>query len=125
MLRSAPVASTAPRNPRADDPTDRMPELAPVPGWRKPIALVGWGLLIAVLIGLLVYGIFLLSQGSGSAPATTTTTKTTTTTSVPPPTTTTTDTGPPTTEPTTDTAPPTTTSTHGWRPRLRPPVRPN
>lgn len=32
----------------------------PIPGWRKPIALVGWGILIAILIGLIIWGIIQL-----------------------------------------------------------------
>ncbi|ORA78494.1 oligopeptide transporter substrate-binding protein [Mycobacterium malmoense] len=52
----------------------------PIPGWRKPIALVGWGLLIAILIALIVWGIAQLVQSAPpQEPATTTTTTTTTT----------------------------------------------
>lgn len=36
----------------------------PIPGWRKPVALVGWGLLIAVLIALIVWGIIQLAEGT-------------------------------------------------------------
>ncbi|WP_025736571.1 hypothetical protein [Mycobacterium genavense] len=36
----------------------------PIPGWRKPIALVGWVGLIAVLIALIVWGIIQLAQGA-------------------------------------------------------------
>ena len=57
----------------------------PIPGWRKPIALVGWGILIAVLIGLIIWGIIQLAQGAPpQEPATTTTTATTTTKTTPP-----------------------------------------
>lgn len=91
------------------------PELeAPIPGWRKPIALVGWGVLIAVLIALIIYGIIQLAHGSPPRePATTTTTTS------PSSATTTTDTGTPTTT-TADTGTPTTTSTPspGAFPRL-------
>lgn len=40
------------------DPND------PIPGWRKPIALAGWGILIAILIALIVWGIIQLAQGT-------------------------------------------------------------
>ncbi|MEZ0349190.1 oligopeptide transporter substrate-binding protein [Mycobacterium sp. pR1184] len=36
----------------------------PIPGWRKPIALAGWGALIAVLIALIVWGIIQLMHGA-------------------------------------------------------------
>ncbi len=52
------------------------PEPEPTPGWRKPLALVGWGVLIAVLIALIIYGIVLLARGRPS-PATVTSTVTT------------------------------------------------
>jgi hypothetical protein len=69
-------------------------EPEPVPAWRKPIALVGWALLIAVLIGLIIYGIIALMQGPEPTPTTTTTRTTTATTTPTTPTTTTTpDTG--------------------------------
>jgi len=92
------VAGNDPPDYGADNPTGyggNEPEpQAPLPGWRKPIALVGWGVLIAVLIGLIIWGIIQLAHGAPTqAPATTTTTTTTTTTPTP----TTTDTGTPTT----------------------------
>lgn len=34
----------------------------PKPGWRKPMALVGWGLLVTVLLALIVWGIVQLIQ---------------------------------------------------------------
>jgi hypothetical protein len=49
------------------DPTvnGHEPELSdPIPGWRRPIALVGWGTLIAILIALIVWGIIQLAQGA-------------------------------------------------------------
>ncbi|HSS24629.1 MAG TPA: hypothetical protein VLL82_09560 [Mycobacterium sp.] len=52
----------------------------PTPGWRKPIALVGWGVLIAVLIGLIIWGIIQLTQGPPTPAQVTTTTPTTATT---------------------------------------------
>jgi hypothetical protein len=58
----------------------------PIPGWRKPIALAGWGLLIAVLIGLIVWGIMQLVQGGPpQEPATVTTTPRTTPRTTQPP----------------------------------------
>ncbi|ORV52484.1 hypothetical protein AWC05_23655 [Mycobacterium florentinum] len=66
----------------------------PIPGWRKPIALAGWGLLIAVLIALIVWGIIQLMHGAppqqpitNTTPATATTTpaRSSSTSSVPPP----------------------------------------
>jgi|SRR5947209_11216762 cytoskeletal protein RodZ len=45
-----------------------------VPGWRKPIALVGWAVLIAALIAVIVWGINQLAQGPGTPAAVTTTT---------------------------------------------------
>ena len=50
-----------------DDPTvnGHQPELEePIPGWRTPIALAGWGTLIAILIALIVWGIIQLAQGA-------------------------------------------------------------
>jgi hypothetical protein len=45
---------------------------APTPRWRKLIALVGWGVPIAVLIALNLWGILQLAQGPRtSAPLTT------------------------------------------------------
>ncbi|BDB40204.1 MULTISPECIES: oligopeptide transporter substrate-binding protein [Mycobacterium] len=86
------------------------PTTEPTPGWRKPLALVGWGVLIAVLIGLIIYGIVLLSRGRPSPASVTSTTTTTapasTTTTQPTTTTTTTS----TTTPATETTSPTTTS---------------
>ncbi|MFZ1177810.1 MAG: hypothetical protein WAO15_16365 [Mycobacterium sp.] len=51
-----------------------------IPGWRKPIALVGWGALITVLIGLIVYGIVQLTQDRPTPAAVMTTLPTTTAT---------------------------------------------
>jgi cytoskeletal protein RodZ len=64
-----------------------------VPGWRKPIALVGWAVLIAFLIGVIVWGLNQLAQDRATpsavtttttAPPATTATPTTTTTTTPP-----------------------------------------
>ena len=88
------MARRAPADYLVDDPVDveygyderggayTEPE-EPIPGWRKPIALVGWGLLIAILIGLIIWGIMQLVQGAPpQEPPTITTTPGTTT---PPP----------------------------------------
>lgn len=86
------MARYAPPDYRAGDPTvygnyddggnggGQEPELdEPIPGWRKPIALVGWGVLTTVLIELIIYGIIQLAHGSSTQePATTTTTTATT-----------------------------------------------
>lgn len=41
-----------------------------VPGWRKPIALVGWAVLIAFLIGVIAWGLNELAQDRATeAPA--------------------------------------------------------
>jgi hypothetical protein len=36
----------------------------PIPGWRTPLALAGWGALIAILIALIVWGILQLARGN-------------------------------------------------------------
>jgi cytoskeletal protein RodZ len=92
------MARRAPADYGVDDPTvyidcdydenggaDPEPE-EPIPGWRKPIALVGWGVLVAVLIGLIIWGIMQLAQGAPpQEPATITTTPRTTPRTTPPP----------------------------------------
>ncbi|CDO86651.1 hypothetical protein AWC29_16515 [Mycobacterium triplex] len=60
----------------------------PIPGWRKPIALVGWGSLIAVLIALIVWGIIQLAHGAPPQQPVTSTTPVTATTTAPRPSTT-------------------------------------
>ena len=93
------------------------PEPEPVPGWRKPIGLAAIGLLIAVLIGLIIFGILELMHGpdpKSTTPTTSTTTVTATTTLSTSPTTTTSITIPtttPTTTSKTTTTEPTTTPT--------------
>jgi hypothetical protein len=85
------MARRAPADYLVDDPVDvdygydesggagTEPE-EPIPGWRKPIALAGWGVLIAILIGLIIWGIMQLVQGAPPLePATITTTPRTTT----------------------------------------------
>ena len=80
-------------NPLDDEETE------PTAWYRRPVVLIGWGLMVAILIALIVYGIIELigDQGTGRTPSTTTTpshstpmTTTTTTTTTPPSTTTTT-----------------------------------
>ena len=91
----------------------------PLPWYRKPVALVAFGALGAVLIALIVFGLVKLITGgtSSDTPPTTLTPITRTATSVTAPTTTTanTTTEPtttePTTTPTTTTTEPTTTTT--------------
>ena len=98
------MARTDPPDYGANDPTGYAaePESEPIPRWRKPWALVGVGVLIAVLIGVIIYGLILLSgEDSTPTPATTTTTTTTTTATTTPTTTTTTGSGTPTTTTTT------------------------
>jgi cytoskeletal protein RodZ len=74
------MASYVPPDDSGGNAGNQQPEPEePIPGWRKPIALVGWGVLIAVLIGLIIWGIIQLAQGPPTpAPVTTTTTTTTT-----------------------------------------------
>ncbi|MEE3064242.1 MAG: oligopeptide transporter substrate-binding protein [Actinomycetota bacterium] len=57
----------------------------PIPGWRKPIALAGWGVLIAVLIALIVWGIIQLIHGAPPQEPVTNPTPATATTTVPRP----------------------------------------
>jgi hypothetical protein len=90
-LASATMARHAPADYVVDDPTDFIPYVGdehgsapvqpedPIPGWRKPVALAGWGLLIVVLIALIVWGIIQLVHGAPpKEPSTTTPTATTT-----------------------------------------------
>ncbi len=67
------MARTDPPDYGANDPTGYAaePESEPIPRWRKPWALVGVGVLIAVLIGVIIYGLILLSgEDSTPTPAT-------------------------------------------------------
>jgi cytoskeletal protein RodZ len=110
------VATNDPTGFGANDPAahsnygyrgeDEAPE--PVPGWRKPIALVGWCLLIAVLIGVIIWGTLELTQGSDATPPAPTTTSTTVTTA-------------PTTATTTATTTTATTTTSTTQPTASPP----
>jgi hypothetical protein len=93
--------------PESLDPLDEDAE--PIAWYRRPVVLIGWGLMVLILIALIVYGIIELigDQGSSGTPSTTTTPSPTTSTTTPPPTTTTATTTPPSTTATTTTAPPT------------------
>jgi hypothetical protein len=93
------VATNDPQGFGANDPAahgsygfggEEGEEPEPVPGWRTPVALAGWGLLIAVLIGLIIWGTLELMHGSDATSPTTTATTTTATTKSTTPTTTTT-----------------------------------
>lgn len=64
----------------------------PTPWYRKPPLLIAWLVFVAILIGLIVYGITELlqgGQGTSPSPSTSSTTTTTTTTTTAPTTTTT------------------------------------
>jgi cytoskeletal protein RodZ len=104
--RAAPGEPPPPAPEQFEPPLDPLDEETEPTAWyRRPVVLIGWGLMVLILIALIVYGIIQLveDQGSGGTPSTTTTpsltpTTTTTTTTTPPPssTTTTTTTAPPT-----------------------------
>ncbi len=61
----------------------REPQPDRVPWWRRPAALVGLGVLTAILIGLIIFAVIQLTQGGQTAPVPSTTSSTTSTT-VPP-----------------------------------------
>lgn len=94
--------------PQPPDPFDA--ETEPTAWYRRPVVLLGWGLMVLILIGLIIFGIIELvaDQGETSTPKTTTTTPqpTTSTTSM-----TTATTTPPTTSTTATTATTATTTT--------------
>lgn len=93
---------------RGGPPTPSEPpesfEPAPAPWYRKRAVLVGWGLLVAILVALIIYGLIDLASrgGGGPAPSHTTTTTTTPATTTTAPTATT---APTTTEPPSNTIP--------------------
>ncbi|WP_204081216.1 hypothetical protein [Mycobacterium riyadhense] len=99
-------------------PTDQFepyhPETEFKPWYRKPVPLIGWSLVVAILIALIIYGIVQLigeNQGTGRTPHTTT-----------PPVTSTTTTPITTTTPTpTTTVPPATTAPPATNPPVQPP----
>ena len=83
--------------PESLDPLDQ--ETEPKPWYRKPAGLIGWIIAVAILIGLIVYGIMeLIGGGEGTTytPSTSATPTTTTTTTPPAATTTEPSTTPPT-----------------------------
>ena len=59
---------------------DYPPPPEPTPWYRKPAALVGLGVLTALVLALLIYAIVQFTSSSGSSPTTTTTTSPTTST---------------------------------------------
>ncbi len=66
------------------DPLDDEAEFTP--WYRKPVVLIGWGLFVAILIGLIVYGIIELihgGHGTGNNPSTGTTVPSTSTSTAP------------------------------------------
>ena len=72
-----------PENPGGSAGSQQPEPEEPIPGWRKPIALVGWGVLIAVLSGLIIWGVIQLAQGPPTPVPVTTSTTTPTTTAAP------------------------------------------
>jgi hypothetical protein len=82
--------------PESLDPLDE--EAEPTEWYRRPVVLIGWGLMVLILIALIVYGIIELihgNQGTTHAPSTSTTpTTTATSTATTPPRATTTTTPP-------------------------------
>ena len=89
--------------PEFHDPLDDEPESRP--WYRKPVVLIGWGLLVVILIGLIAFGITeLLGGDQGTAPAPSTSSSATPTTTTESSPTTTTETTPTTT--TTEAQPP-------------------
>ena len=90
--------------PEFHDPLDDEPESRP--WYRKPVVLIGWGLLVVILIGLIAFGITeLLGGDQGTAPAPSTSSSATPTTTTESSPTTTTETTPTTTT-TTEAQPP-------------------
>jgi cytoskeletal protein RodZ len=96
----APEPPPAPGQFEAPEFLDPLDEEAEFTAWyRKPVVLIGWGLFVAILIGLIVYGIIELihdNNGTTNNPSTSTTIPSTTTSTTTPPTTATTTTAPPT-----------------------------
>jgi hypothetical protein len=87
-----PEQAEQPGAPGPFDPFEQEDE--PTPWYRRPVMLVGWILLVAILVGLIIFGIVELihgNQGAGTSPSTSTTgstsSSTTTTTSTTPTTT--------------------------------------
>lgn len=76
------------------NPPEAFDESEPTPWYRKPPLLIAWLVFVAILIGLIVYGITELLQGEQGTSPTPSTTRTGTTTSATTTTTTTTTTTP-------------------------------
>ncbi len=90
-----PTSGQAPLNPpggfEQPEAFDAL-ETEPTPWYRKPPLLIAWLVFVAILIGLIVYGVTELlhgEQGSNPTPSTSRTSTTTTTTTTPTTTTTT------------------------------------
>ncbi len=99
------------------------PEFAPTPWYRRRAVLIAWGLLVAILITLIIYGLVELAGRGGGKPTpthTTTTTPTTTTGTTPAPTTT--PTTATTTEPPPSSAPPAAPAPPSAPPSAEPPA---
>jgi hypothetical protein len=73
-----------PRAPGVSAESQQPEPAAPIPRWRRVIALVGWGIPIAVLITLNLWGILQLAQGPRTSAPVTTDTGTTAVDSPPP-----------------------------------------
>jgi hypothetical protein len=79
------MATYAPPRPPCTRVESQPPEpAAPTPRWRKLVALVGWGVPIALLIALNLWGILQLAQGPHTSAPVTETTPTTAAPVVPP-----------------------------------------
>ncbi len=95
-----PTPPPAPEQFEAPEFLDPLDEEAEFTAWyRKPVVLIGWSLFVAILIGLIVYGIIELihgRKGTSNNPSTSTTIPSTIATTTTPPTTATTTTAPPT-----------------------------
>jgi cytoskeletal protein RodZ len=78
-------------------------ESAPSPWYRSRVLLALWGLMVAILVVLIIYGLIELSRGGGGGTSTTTPSTTPTQSSTTTPSTTTTT--PPTTSETSETSP--------------------
>lgn len=93
-----PPPPTEPPAPEPAEPVDLDAE--PAPWYRRPVMLIGWGLLVVILIALIVYGITELlkeAQGTSHTPSQTATTTVPPTTTTTPPAPSETTTEPPTT----------------------------
>lgn len=73
-----------PRAPGGFAESQKAEPAAPTPRWRKRIALVGWGIPIAFLIAMNLWGLLQLAQGPPTSAPITETTPTTAAPVVPP-----------------------------------------